>query len=376
MVDDEKKINVLVLGQTPPPYHGQAIAIQRLIEGKYDNINIKHLRFEYSSSINEIGVFRFKKVLLLFATILRTFYYLMRYKVDVVHYPPAGGNKMAIFRDIVFLLFLRKLKSKIVFMFHAEGLYEWLENSRGLLRWLAQKAYFYPTLAIQVSSNVLPIGELIHAKTTVIIPHGLPDYSKNIPVTCKNFTKDKPIILYVGILHESKGIMNLLEAAKILKSKGTNFCINLIGDFTNKEFQKKVENFVKESDINDVIKFFGLKIDEEKWAHYRNADIFCFPTFYENETFGQVILEAMVFSLPVIATRWRGTVDLVIDGQTGFLVQVKDSNMLSEKMLQLIVNEDLRKMMGAKGRERYLQEFSIEKWYKRIEAAYMEAYKL
>ena len=69
--------------------------------------------------------------------------------------------------------------------------------------------------------------------------------------------------------------------------------------------------------------FCGRKVDDEKWAHYRAADIFCFPTHYSAESFGNVLLEAMMFELPVVSTAWRGVSGIVEEGVTGFLARSK-----------------------------------------------------
>jgi glycosyltransferase involved in cell wall biosynthesis len=66
------------------------------------------------------------------------------------------------------------------------------------------------------------------------------------------------------------------------------------------------------------LNFAGRKVGIEKWTAYRCADIFCFPTYYGPETFGNVLLEAMMFELPTVSTRWRAIPDIVVEGETGF----------------------------------------------------------
>jgi len=69
---------------------------------------------------------------------------------------------------------------------------------------------------------------------------------------------------------------------------------------------------------------------------------FCFPTFFESETFGVVLLEAMQFSLPIVATRWRGIPSIITDGDNGFLVDPKDPIGLSEKLETLLRDPAMR----------------------------------
>lgn len=374
-MDSDRKIRVLVIGQTPPPYHGQALNIQRLVEGRYQRLKIYHVRMAYSRALDEVGEFRIRKVFHLGWTIVRALWVLVSRRIDVIHYPPAGGKVVPVLRDIVTLGAIRLFAPRILFISHASGLHEWLTRSNSLLRRLARLVYSHPDTVVQLSSTVAPIGKYLKAKRVFIIPNGISDYAANfIPTQSpKNLTTR---ILYVGMITEDKGTAVLLEAAKILNENGLHFTMELVGEFKEKNYEKKLRSFVEENDLGGRVKFLGLKVDLEKWRCYRNADIFAFPTYYADETFATVVIEAMMFSLPVVATRWRGTQDTVVDGETGYLVPIKDPVALAEKLRVLIMNPDLRREMGERGRKRYLQEFTIEKWYERIEDAFVTTAQL
>ena len=75
---------------------------------------------------------------------------------------------------------------------------------------------------------------------------------------------------------------------------------------------------------------------------YSHTDIFCFPTFYENEGMPLVILEAMMMELPIISTKWRGIPNVIDDNENGLLVPIKDSQKLSEAIERLIKSKELR----------------------------------
>jgi glycosyltransferase involved in cell wall biosynthesis len=80
-----------------------------------------------------------------------------------------------------------------------------------------------------------------------------------------------------------------------------------------------------------------------------------------------VAIEAMMFGLPVVATNWRGLPDIVVDGETGFLVPPKDAKSIAERLERLISDQDLRRIMGAAGRRRYEQNFTVEKFRNSME---------
>ena len=79
----------------------------------------------------------------------------------------------------------------------------------------------------------------------------------------------------------------------------------------------------------------------------------------------------MQFALPVVATQWRGVPSLVDEGETGYLVPIKDSKTLADRLETLILNPDQAEKMGQKGREKYLQNYTIDRFYHNIEEAFL-----
>jgi len=127
------------------------------------------------------------------------------------------------------------------------------------------------------------------------------------------------------------------------------------GDINAASFNIKV----KELGLSDKVNYLGRKYGDEKNKYFMKADIFVFPTFYHNETFGLVNLEAMQFSLPIISTFEGGIPDVVQNGITGFLVKKRDARELAEKIAILIEDTDLRITMGERGRERFKEHFTL-----------------
>lgn len=99
---------------------------------------------------------------------------------------------------------------------------------------------------------------------------------------------------------------------------------------------------------------------------WRNTDIFVFPTFYSNETFGLVNLEAMEYSLPVISTNEGGIPDVVINGETGYTVEKNNPEALAEAIELLFKNPKLRIQMGQAGRKRFEALFTEVMFEQRI----------
>jgi len=118
-----------------------------------------------------------------------------------------------------------------------------------------------------------------------------------------------------------------------------------------------LRNLLSERNLTSSTRITGPLYHDEKTAQLQNADIFVLPT--RNEAFPLVILEAMQFGLPVISTREGGIPEMVINGETGLLVDPQDTNELAEKIAALLDNADLRIDMGKKGLERFKKYYTI-----------------
>ena len=352
-------VNVLVIGQVPPPYVGQMISLHQLVTARFADLRIYHVRMNYSRGVADLGIVRPRKIIHLFRVILESSYKILRHRIDVIYYPPGAGT-VPLLRDIATLIVLRRFGRKLIFAFHASGMCETVASWKGLSFWLFKKAFFFPDAAIQKSMLNPPDGAFVKARAIYALPNGSEDQFERFR-ECRTENR-APVILFVGLLREDKGVNVLLEAAHLLKQRGHAFQLRFVGEFCSLEYRETVHAELKRLRMEERVEFCGRKLGDEKWIQYRNADIFCFPSFYSAESFGNVLIEAMMFELPVVATRWRGIPDIVVDSETGFLTEIKDPERVAKRLEQLIQDHDLRIRMGRKGRERYLERFTVEEY--------------
>jgi glycosyltransferase involved in cell wall biosynthesis len=358
--ENSKPIKVLVVGQIPPPYNGQAMMIQRLVNADLQGVLIYHIKMSFSDSLQSIGRFGFKKVFHLIEIAFKILSARISKGVTVLYYPPAGPNMNPVLRDIVLLFFTRFLFKKVIYHFRAAGVSEFLNQRSGAFQTLAKIGYGTPDLAIQLSALNPSDGEYFGAKDVRIVPNGLEDIGKDYLNDQKDWSQPNNI-LFVGLLREDKGVRVLVEAAKLLKDQKFNFVMNFVGEFEEDDFRKETLTFVQEHQLEAHIHFNGLQIGKNKWKFFQDAHIFCFPSFYSSESFGNVLLEGMMFELPVVSTIWRGIPDIVVEGETGLLVPVKDSRALADSLGDLLSHPKKAEEMGKKGRERFLSTYTLDK---------------
>lgn len=357
---------MLVVGQTPPPFGGQAIAIESFVRGSYDGLEIRHVRMAFSASMSDVGRAQLGKLGHLFGLVARVLWARLRFRADVLYYPPAGPDLVPVLRDLVVLLATRWAFARTAFHFHASGLTEIYPRLPAWLRPLFRAAYRRPDLAISPSADNPPDGEFLGARRTLVVPNGIADIAPASPTSAPS---GPPRILFVGVLREDKGILVLLEACALLKRRGVEFRLALVGEPESGDFAHRVQQLTTSSGLTDDVELLGVRTGPEKIDAFACSTLFCYPTQFASESFGLVLLEAMQFALPVVATRWRGVPSVVRDGVTGTLVPPGDAVALAETLESLIHDPGTARMMGQRGRARYEAEFTETHFRRRMHEA-------
>ena len=160
--------------------------------------------------------------------------------------------------------------------------------------------------------------------------------------------------MYLSNFIKEKGILQFLEAIAFVKDKGiTDFKVNLVGAYTDEINKKLLVEVINSNNLSEEINILGPLYNTEKHKVFKDSDIFCFPTYYKNESFPLVNLEAMQYSLPIISSFEGAIPDLVNDNYNGFLVDPFDIEALSNKLIKLITDADLRKSMSINSYKRF-----------------------
>ena len=168
----------------------------------------------------------------------------------------------------------------------------------------------------------------------------------------------------VARLDEQKGISYLIEAArKVVEEKpDTRFII--VGDGP---LRKSLEGLSTRLGLEEHVLFLGARNDVAEIL--KASDVFVLPSLWEG--FPNVVLEAMASGLPVVATKTSGTPEAVADGDTGLLVEPKDAQGLAEAIRTMVSDEQQRRAMGARGKKRVMELFSLEKMITANEELYL-----
>lgn len=193
-----------------------------------------------------------------------------------------------------------------------------------------------------------------------IVPNGVPRIARSAELGRQvraelGISPDSTVFLAVGNPRPEKGFEDLLEAAAALRQTAANFTVLVAGCLSHSDYCRALLDMQKRLALEETVRFLGFRDDTE--ALYSAADAFVLSS--RSEGMPMVILEAMMASLPVIATRVGGVGDVVSAGG-GLLVDAAAPGQLSGAMGCLLNDANLRDALGRRAREYAAANHSVE----------------
>jgi glycosyltransferase involved in cell wall biosynthesis len=160
----------------------------------------------------------------------------------------------------------------------------------------------------------------------------------------------------------------LLSVGRIVHQKGLDLAMRALGGLKELNWEWQIagdgpqipllHSLAKELGIDDRVLFLGWQTREELMSCYRQANVFLFPSRHEGMP--NAMLEAMASGLPVIASCIAGNEELVVDGETGYLVPSEDIEALQTALKKLLIDPTLREQMGKASRQHVEANYSWE----------------
>lgn len=242
----------------------------------------------------------------------------------------------------------------------------WINYAR-LRNKLAQHGDIFLCVSNFIRNRVIELG--FPAEKTHV--HYIGIDSKSIqPRALENET---PVILHVARLVEKKGTEYLIRAFTDVVKNVPEAKLTIIGDGPLKTYLSELVNSLG---LNSSVTLEGAQSHESVLSHMQKSAMLVLPSVYSKtgdaEGLGMVLLEAAAYGLPLIGTNHGGIPEVVIDGETGYLVPERDSDSLSDKIISLMTNQNDRIRMGKNARSLIESQFDIHVQTKKLEAFYDE----
>ena len=191
-----------------------------------------------------------------------------------------------------------------------------------------------------------PIREIIHPAIDPVLfsPSGAPHSPSSV--------------LFVGTLTTAtryKGLATLLHAIRILRTRGVPAVLEVVGDGDD---LRRYQEMARQLGIDAHVTFSGMLRGQSLVDAYRRNAVLAVPSVHDN--FPTVALEAMACGRPVVASDVGALRDLVIDGQTGFIVPAADPGALADRLADIVSGGDVASRMGREGRRFVESEATVE----------------
>ena len=354
------KKKILFLVQLPPPVHGVSVTNKKIIESKLllnSDIEFTVIPFMFSNSIEDIDKLNVKKVVKTLSIAFKLMYQCLLNRPNLVYFTlSVMGNTF--YRDVLYVAILKLFRINIVYHLHRVGVREAGLKSRirhRLYKWVFADAWVIHLTPILYDD----ISAYVKNDRCIIVMNGIDDPVQ--PELSKNINVDGPIrFSFLSHMLVEKGVIVMLNALVELKNRELEFEATFAGSGITDECKRAFDELVPQNKMEKNIRCIGAVYGADKNNFFMNKDILVFPTLYDCSPI--VILEAMAYSLPIVATIQGGIPDLVIDPETAYLVEKNDYLSLANKMEELANNEELRRKMGVNGRKRFENGFTTDKF--------------
>lgn len=279
-------------------------------------------------------------------------------KCEIVHIHMASD--VSIYRKIPFIWLAKIFDKKLVIQQHGGNIHQFYysECGRGkqeFIRKTLRKADAFLVVAPYLKDifNDIVEEEKIEILTNAIeIPEEIEqDYSKQK-------------LLFLGRLCKEKGIRELLEAVKELKTEFPGLELYLGGVWVDEDLKKKAEAY------EDFVHYLGWIDAKKKDEYLRKCNIFVLPTYFEGLPMS--LLEGMAYGCACVACEVGGIPQVMTDREEGLLVPAKKVSDLKKALRELLQNQGLQKELGNNARKKVIENYEISKRVRRLTEIYQE----
>ena len=346
------KPHILVIGPTPPPFHGVAVATQALLDSTIaDRFRISHLDLADRRGIQHVNKPDLHDVVLFLRQWLKLMSMLF-HACPTLTYLVLSQTTIGFFRDslLIWLSYLRG--SHIVLHLHGGNFRDWFVGRSWLMK-------LYVQIILRRVTRVIVLGEslkcqfdgLVDRDKIAVVANGIDWKDSCFPrEVAANGSRYR--ILHLSTLSHLKGALVLIEAIPLVIRQRRDVEFVFAGPWSHVEDKRWAEQFVTEHDIKEYIRFSGQVEGNEKRTLFDSADVFVFPGVQQE---GQplVVIEAMAAGLPVIFTDRGCLRDTIVNGESGLEVPINDPQQLADRILWLLDHSEEMRAMGRRARQRY-----------------------
>jgi len=310
-----------------------------------------------ASQAEDFGPFR--KILLALTTAVR-FVAVCIFRRPQLVYVHIGSNA-SLYRESAFILLAKVFRKRIVAHFHAGDFEDYYRRQSVIGKRFIQRTLAMADRLVAVSEE--SAGQLYRANRQLkvtTIPNVI-----NVSAFARIPSRDSrqhvgPVrLLFVGAVGKLKGENDLIDALAILKAKGLNIKVSVVG-YDAESLRDRCEH----RNVSDLIDHLGPVSMDKRISFFEKADIFVLPTYAEAMPIS--VIEAMAAGLAVVTTAVGGIPEIITDGEDGILFPCGDVEALAEKIIFLINNPKECEKLGKNARRRVREQMDFAAYTARL----------
>lgn len=301
-----------------------------------------------------------------FLIVIRLFFRMLVDRPDVVHYTSSAGS--ALRKDLIAIWVVKTIFNKRFVIHWHFGRIPVIFEEKGKEYRLFVKVCDRCDMSIPIdarSHNVLKRQNLKSVYVPNPIPMALQQETENISPTVLQTNRGDGVVLFVGHVLRGKGIFELVQACTNCNRVKR---LIVVGPFFDEQLKNELVSIARMRNDANWIDFVGEKNREEVWSYYKSCSLFCLPS--HSEGFPYVILEAMAFACPIVATK-VGAIPEMLSGGCGKLIEAKQVETLKEALDHLLGDVDEACKYGENAHKKVFDNYTIEKVFDQ----YLEVWK-
>lgn len=355
--ESTRRRRLVVAGQLPPPMGGQNVMIAHSIDvfRRDGRLDVDHLEFGFTRSWSGARAASVAKVVELFRVLARLLRLRLAGPIDCLLYPVGGPHKNPVLRDLALLPFCYLASRNVVLHFHAGGIANSIRTFPTGLGALVRLVYSRAEGAVSLTQFGREDPESLGIENITVVPNVLDD---EFDETLKPGRRAERVqLLYVGHLCEDKGTPQLISAFGDVAARHPSVDLVLLGEPIAPFTTADLDSLIESTGVSDRVHRPGVVSGEDKWRHFGSTDLFVFPSQAPYESFPLVLIEAMMWGLPVITTRWRGIPEVVGTPPPGPVVDVHPDlrSALGEALTSALDDPTLWDAWASRSRQRFLE---------------------
>lgn len=288
--------------------------------------------------------------------IIRLFLCMIFIRPDVVHYTSSAAS--ALYKDRIAIGIVRGFFNKKIVIHWHFGRIPIIFKEKGKEYERFTKVCQNADISITIDARSQESLEQSGIRSVYVpnpIPIALQVEAEKMHMGKVSVTRREGEVLFVGHILKEKGILELIQACVDCEQVKS---LIVVGPFFDEQLKTELINIAKKRDAGMWLQFVGEKSREEVWNYYKTCNVFCLPSY--SEGFPYVILEAMSFACPIVASK-VGAIPEMLANNCGELIEAKQTEQLKFALNKVLNNQGMAMKMGEKAHTKVLDNYTIEK---------------